>query len=267
MTAETDTKRIIKDLKKRILVASHRAREGHIASAFSILDIVYVLYSNHVKVDPLNPDSSDRDYFILSKGHGCLALYAVLANRGFFSLEDLNTFCGLHSNLGGHPDRLKVPGVEASTGSLGHGLPIAVGMALGLKASGRDTQRVYCLVGDGELNEGSNWEALLQAEQNKLDNLTVVVDHNSSTTRSVEYRAGLMQRIRSFGCITYTVSDGHCHTDLNTAFGRALVPGMPTVVVAHTVKGKGLKTMENNHEWHHKSPSADELEIFIKELE
>lgn len=263
----TDEK--VKELKRMILLAAHSAGEGHVASAFSILDALYVLYQAHAKIDPSNPKDPDRDYVILSKGHGCLALYAVLAKHGFFGSEELSTFCKFGSKLGGHPHRLKVPGVEASTGSLGHGLPIAVGIAKALKIQGRTDQKVYCIVGDGELNEGSNWEALLIAEHHQLDNLVILVDYNHSNDRAICYsgpfKSNLIDKLMSFG-LTVSSIDGHNHRAIDHALNVQSLQGTARCIVLNTLKGRGVKDMEGNPAWHHRAPTSEELNQFLEEL-
>ena len=258
----TDDK--VKEMKRMILLSAHQAGEGHIASAFSILDALYVLYKAHVTYDTSDPRSVNRDYVILSKGHGCLALYAVLASNGFFPTEKLSTFCKFGNDLGGHPHCCKIPGVEVSTGSLGHGLPMAVGIAKAMKMRGR-SNKIYCIVGDGELNEGSCWESLLLAEQHKLDNLVILVDYNHSNDRAISYGNELIQKLKAFGC-TIEVVDGHNHGSIDFALGTQPIPGKVKCVVLETTKGKGIKEMENNPAWHHRAPNAEELNRFMAEL-
>ena len=250
-------------IKRNILETSFRTKEGHIASSFSILDILYVLYHDVLHVDPKDPKKADRDRFILSKGHASLGYYAILEAFGFLNPGELDTFCAHGSRLGGHPDRNKVPGVEASTGSLGHGLPIATGMALALKIQ-KSPPRVYCLVGDGELNEGSMWEALLLAAQHHLDNLTCIVDYNHSTDRALDI-AALEAKFRAFNWEVLAV-DGHDHDALRGAL-QIISPAKPVAVIANTIKGHGCKLMENNPEWHHKSPNEEQLRTMLEDLE
>ena len=250
------------DLKKQIVTAACVAGEGHIASAFSILDILWVLYETILRHDPASPDSANRDRFILSKGHASLGLYAILAQRGFFPMESLRAFASASSRLGGHPDSRKVPGIEASTGSLGHGMPMAVGMALGLKI--RDAEpRVICIVGDGECNEGAIWEAAMLAAHHQLGNLTCIVDFNHSGDRALTL-GDLGAKFRSFGWDVVEI-DGHNHFQIQ----EALLPSgglVPRVVIANTIKGHGCAEMENNPAWHHKAPKADELEAILTQL-
>lgn len=244
---------IIRELRRSILTTAFNAHEGHIPSALSILDILWVLYDRILKPE---------DKFILSKGHGCLALYAVLAEKEIISKTDLDSFCTLGGSLGGHPDMNKITGVEASTGSLGHGLPIAVGMAMARKISDKGG-RIYCLVGDGECNEGSIWESLLIASHHNLTNLTCIVDSNHSTDRALNLD-DLSLKFQSFGWSVCRIN-GHNH-GLLEHFLSMPTPGEPYVIIAETVKGKGVKIMENNPEWHHKIPTKEEFNEIIQEL-
>lgn len=252
----------MRQLKKIMLETAYRTGEGHVPSGISILDILYVLYDSVLRVDTKNPDWEDRDYLLVSKGHAAIGIYTVLADKGFFPMEELDTFAKFHSRLGGHPDVNKVPGIEASTGSLGHGLPIAVGMAMGTKYRNRG-QRVFCIVGDGELNEGSMWEAITLAGQHKLNNLICVVDYNHSIDRSVKW-GQLDRKIAEFDWDTVVV-DGHDHAALQKVFDES--HDRPLAVIADTIKGNGIHSIENNPAWHHRSPNREELEQLLKELE
>jgi len=250
-----------KYLRKLIVDAISLERRGHLGPAMSSIDVIRVLYDNFINVRSHEPDWQDRDRFILSKGHGCLALYAVLADKGFFPPEELNTFCKLNSRFGGHPERCKVPGVEASTGALGHGLPIAVGMALGLKIGGYD-HRVVVLTGDGELNEGSVWESALSAAKHELANLVVLIDYNKMQSYGpicdVLDLSPLADKWRSFGFVVEEV-DGHNIGELEILVSRLpLDKKKPTAIICHTIKGKGLPFAEGRAEWHHKSKISDE---------
>lgn len=257
-------KRHIVELRKTILKISHITHEGHVPSAYSILDILYVLYHGILNVDPHDPQKEDRDYLVVSKGHSAVGLYAVLADAGFFPMEELNTFAMLHSRLGGHPDFNKVPGVEASTGSLGHGFPITVGMAMGLQMRGKD-QRVFCILGDGEANEGSVWEAVILAGQHKLRNLTCIFDENHSIDRSIQW-GSMAEKFEVFGWETLQV-DGHDHDALREALSKPMQNG-PRAVIAQTVKGHGCQTMEDDpFAWHHRAPNKEELEQMLKEID
>ncbi len=257
------TRPTLNKLKRQILTATTVTKEGHIPSAFSILDIVWTLYDRVLRHDPKNPKSDDRDRFILSKGHGSLAAYTVLAERGFFPAEELDQYCTFKSRLGGHPDHNKVPGIEASTGSLGHGLPFGVGVAMALRIRKVD-RRVFVIVGDAECNEGSIWEAVLLAAHHKLANLTCIVDYNHSTDRALNM-GNITAKFEAFGWAGCTI-DGHDADAIEKAL-RAQDPARPTVIVAETVKGKGVKQMEGNPAWHHRSPSKEELAAMLRELE
>ncbi len=249
-------------LKRQILSAATAAGEGHVASALSILDILWVLYERVLRFDPRHPRSEDRDRFVLSKGHASLGLYAVLAGKGFFPAEDLKTFASYPSMFGGHPDRTKVPGVEASTGSLGHGMPMAAGMAYALRVKKSD-RKVFCLIGDGEANEGSVWETASLAAHHKLDSFCCILDYNQSTDRAL-LMGDLAAKFASFGWAAEEV-DGHDHEALYAALTKA-TDGRPHMVVANTVKGRGCAPMENNPAWHHKAPTAEELAALLAQL-
>ena len=239
--------------RRQIVQMAYGAGEGHIPSALSILDIVWVLYNKVMTLD---------DRFVLSKGHGALALYVVLAEKGIISQEQLKSYLKLNGELGGHPDRNKVPGVLCSTGSLGHGLPQAVGIALAKKIKG-EPGRVFCLVGDGECNEGSIWEACLLAKQHKLNNLVVIVDYNRSTDRAVDM-ASLHEKFWAFGFFPPDIN-GHNHDQIVRVM--AYNPEKrPTAVIANTIKGYGCKRMEDPA-WHHRAPNEIELAEIMKELE
>jgi transketolase len=244
------------------------AKSSHIGSCLSIADILAILYTRVLQVDPANPKDPDRDRFILSKGHAAAILYAALAVRGFFDESLLSAYCQDGSLLTGHVSH-GVTGVEVSTGSLGHGLPIAVGMALALRADHR-LARVFCLLSDGECDEGSNWEAILFAPHHKLDNLTAIVDFNKiqsfGTVREVLALDPLAEKWRAFGWQTIEV-DGHDLPALMRVF--AALPahsGRPTALIAHTVKGKGVTFMEDKLEWHYKSPSQEQLQQALAEV-
>jgi transketolase len=252
----------MRDLRQNILLAASAAKEGHIASAFSVLDIIWVLYDEILRYDCRDPQLESRDRFLLSKGHASLALYAVLAAKGFFSQELLSHFAEYHSILGGHPDRTKVPGVEASTGSLGHGLPMAVGVAMGLKIK-ESRARVFCLVGDGECNEGSIWEACLLAVHHRLNRLCCIVDYNHSTDRALGL-GDLERKFESLGFACVSV-DGHSHGELTRALS-VVSDDRPSMIVANTVKGRGCGRMENNPEWHHRAPNQSELALLLEDL-
>ena len=237
----------------------------------SLIEILRVLYDEILRINPANPAEPGRDRCILSKGHGCLALYAVLADKGFFDKAELDRFCRFDGILGGHPERGKVPGVEASTGALGHGLSIGVGMALAARMSSRDS-RVFVVLGDGEINEGSVWEAAMSASKHRLDRLTAIVDYNkiqsAGPTREILDLEPLSDKWRSFGFATEEV-DGHDVDALRSVFSRLpFEVGRPSAVVCHTVKGKGLPFAEHDPAWHHRSRfDAETLERMHRELD
>jgi len=249
-------------IKRAIVHATANAGEGHIPSAFSVLDILWVLYDSILNIEPSKPEKDDRDRFILSKGHASLGHYAILSEKGFFPDIDLKDFAQFGSPLGGHPDRNKVPGVEASTGSLGHGFPMAVGVAMGLRIK-KSTSRVFALVGDGECNEGTIWESALLAAHHKLTNLRCIVDYNHSGDRALLV-GDLVAKFKSFGWESYAI-DGHDHNAIYQALSTA-PEDRPIAIIAKTIKGFGCSRMENNPEWHHKTPSPDELAEIIEEL-
>lgn len=252
----------IKKIKKEIIDASYAVGEGHIASAFSILDIMYVLTNNVMCFQKESLATDENDYLVVSKGHAAIGLYAILADKGFFSKTELKTFGKFDSRLGGHPDRNKVPGVCVSTGSLGHGLPNAVGLAYGLKLRGL-TSKVYVIVGDGELNEGSMWEAILLAPQLKLDNICCIVDNNRSIERALALNS-VEKKFSAFNWETAVV-DGHDHEELRKVLSKKC--GKPYAVIAETIKGQGCKMMEENPQlWHHKSPTEEEYRVLMEEL-
>ncbi|MFA6129482.1 MAG: transketolase [Candidatus Omnitrophota bacterium] len=253
---------LIKKMKRQIARASQAANEGHVPSAYSVLDLLWVLYDRVMKIDPKRPDDLMMDRFVLSKGHASLALYAVLAEKGFFPIEEFNTFGKYNGKLGGHPDCSKIPGVEASTGSLGHGFPIAVGIALGSKIR-KFKNRIFCLIGDGECNEGTVWESALLAVHHQLSNLCCIVDFNHSTDRALQL-GDLAQKFKSFGWDVLTIP-GHDQEKIYRAL-TALHPDKPLVVIADTIKGCGVKCMENEPAWHHRAPNEQELKNILEEL-
>jgi transketolase len=249
-------------MKRTIIQASFDAQEGHIPSAFSVLDILWVLYDKVLNHDPSAPQRPDRDRFVLSKGHASLGLYAMLAEAGYFPAEEIGCFASFGSMLGGHPCRRKVPGVESSTGSLGHGFPMAVGMAMALRLQNLPS-RVFTLIGDGEANEGSVWEAALLASHHRLDNLCLIVDYNHSTDRAL----GLGDLAAKFACFGFDTEsiDGHGHEAIFQALSKTAAE-TPRAVIARTVKGKGCPAMENNPAWHHRAPKAEELAELLESL-
>ena len=246
----------------------HRAKSSHIGGSLSVADLLAVLYSRVLRVDPARPDWPDRDRFILSKGHACAAVYAVLAEQGFFPKEWLETYCLDGSYLPGHIT-WSVPGVEVSTGSLGHGLSIACGMALAGKWGGHP-YRVFVILSDGECDEGSTWEAVLFASHHQLDNLIAIVDYNKiqsfGTVKEVLDLAPLSEKWQSFRWAAREV-DGHDLEQIENALqGVPFQPGKPSCIIAHTIKGKGVSFMENQLAWHYKPPDDDQLRQALTEL-
>ena len=257
-------------VRELILMTAFEAGRGHIAPAFSLADVMTALYFNVLHVDPSNPAWCERDRCVLSKGHGCLVLYAVLAEAGFFPKETLATFCQDGSVLAGHPDRLRVPGVELSAGSLGHGLSVGVGIALAAQYDNAD-YRTFVVLGDGELNEGSVWEAVMAGAHHRLRNLTAVVDRNriqmTGATEDIMRLDPLADKWRAFGWSVHE-ADGHCFEQLPAAFEATAEPddGRPKVIIADTIKGKGVSFMENRPEWHFKIPSTEQYELALAEI-
>lgn len=246
-----------------------RSKASHIASALSISDIIAVLYTDVLHVDPEQPTMPGRDRFILSKGHSCVAVYAALAEKGFFPVSELETYGQDHSNLMNHISH-KVPGVEFSSGSLGHGLPFGTGKALAAKRL-QAKWRVFVLLSDGEMDEGSNWEALMFAAHHRLDNVAAIIDYNKlQSLTTVEKTLGLeplAEKLRAFGWSVREV-DGHDHDQLQQALGSIpWEPGKPSMLIAHTIKGKGVSFMENKVKWHYSSPSMEQLAQALAELE
>ncbi len=255
-----------KPLRRDIVEMVVRGGNGHIPSAFSIVDIVSALYSEHLDVRPQEPEWPGRDYFILSKGHGCVALYAVLRKAGFITEQDIEGFCRQGGILGEHPDMTKVPGVEASTGSLGHGLPFAVGIVLGLQIQ-KMTNKVFVLCGDGECHEGTIWEAAHVARNRHLGNLCVIVDWNKSGQQLLPID-NLPAKWQAFGWETQVV-DGHDEAALNRIIQRWEfgIDGIPKAIIARTVKGKGVPMLEGHGPWHHRIPNSKELDVIQKALQ
>jgi transketolase len=243
--------------------------KGHTGPALSMVEIATALYFGVLRVDPENPKHPGRDRFLLSKGHACTTLYASLAERGFFPVSRLDEYYRLDSLLGGHPVN-GLPGIEASTGSLGHGLPMAAGMALAAKIDGKD-HRVFTVLGDGETQEGSVWEAAMAAAHYRLDRLVAVVDRNGleidGPTETVMALEPLPQKWESFGWAVCTL-DGHDLSALvQTLRSAPFVPGKPSVLIAKTVKGKGVDFIENRKEWHHRAPDSKQAEAAFQQLQ
>lgn len=264
-----DLQKKVKELRKVIFKTICKGGGGHIPASLSIVEILTVLYYRVLRMDAGNPKDPARDRFILSKGHAGVALYAVLADKGFFDKKHLDTFGQRGTILGGHPDMHKVPGLEASTGALGHGFPFGVGMALAAKMDKKD-YRVFVLVGDGECQEGSVWEAALFAPQHKLDNLVVIIDYNKyqaldSLERIVSLDP-LVDKWQAFGWAVKEV-DGHDISQLLDVFKRVpFTKDKPGLIIANTIKGKGISFMENVPIWHFRLPNTEEMKIACNEL-
>jgi len=256
-----------KYLRSLVIKAIKNERRGHIGPAMSLIEILRCVYESAAKHRPDDPDWSERDVVILSKGHGCLALYAVLAERGFFELSELEKFGDPNSILGGHPERDKIPGVEASTGALGHGLSIGVGIAKAIKIK-KSARAVFIIVGDGEINEGSVWEAAMSAAKHQLSNLTLLVDYNKlqsyGEVSEVMPLEPLKLKLQSFGFAVKEIN-GHDVNEINEHLKLLpLEQTKPSALICHTVKGKGIPKAENNPLWHHRSNLT---ETDITELE
>ena len=250
-----------KNVREAILRISQSSGHGHVPTCFSIVEILRAVYET-IRHDPKRPDWPERDIFILSKGHAALGLYCTLAYYDYFPISDVYSFGKFGSRFGCHADRLKIPGIEVSTGSLGHGIGIAVGMALGLRISG-SVRKVYVLVGDGESNEGTVWEAVMVAVNRGLDNLTIIYDDNRSHGRGLQITEPVAQ-FRGFGCNVVSV-DGHDVEALKEAFLQR--SSGVKVLVARTLKGYGCETLSCNHyEWHRRSPNDTELAVLMGEL-
>ena len=257
------------DIRKGIVTAVHSAKSGHPGGSLSATDIFTYLYFEEMNIDPANPKAEDRDRFVLSKGHVAPGLYSTLANRGYFPVEDLKTLRHTGSYLQGHPDMKHIPGVDMSSGSLGQGLSCAVGMALAAKLQGKE-YRTYCLCGDGEIQEGQIWEAAMFAGHRNLDNLVVIVDNNNlqidGKISDVCSPYPIDKKFEAFNFHVINV-DGNDFDSLRAAFEEAkATKGMPTAIVAKTVKGKGVSYMEDNAGWHGKAPNDEEYAIAMEEL-
>lgn len=259
---------LAKSIRVHALTMVHKANASHIGSCLSIADILAVLYSKILRIDLSNLAWPERDRFILSKGHAAAILYAVLAEKGFFPKEWLDAYCQDGSKLTGHISHY-VPGVEVSTGSLGHGLPIGCGMALAGKRDGRP-YRVFVLLSDGELDEGSTWESILFASHHRLDNLVAIVDYNKiqsfGTVKEVLDLEPLAEKWRAFKWSAREIDGHNCNQIEEALTGVPFEQGKPSVIIAHTIKGKGVSFMENKLEWHYKAPNLEELKQAIKEL-
>ncbi len=249
-------------LRRLVFRALEKGGRGHIGSTLSLVEIIRVLYDDVLRYRPAEPKWEGRDRFVLSKGHGCLALYVVLADKGFFPVAELDRFCRFESILGGHPETI-VPGVEACTGALGHGLSIGVGMAIAVRNRRRDS-RVIVAMGDGEINEGSVWEAAACADKHRLGNLTAIIDYNkiqsAGSVFEIQNMEPLADKWASFGFQVFECN-GHDVGELRRVLAEAtrISAAQPRVVICHTVKGKGVPEAENNAEWHHRSNMSDDV--------
>jgi transketolase len=257
-------------LRQALLISLEKAKSGHPGGSLSSIEILAALYFYKLRYDPLNPEWEARDYFLLSKGHICPALYTVMAAAGFFPAEELLTLRQLGTRLQGHPHRLKLPGLETSCGSLGQGLSIANGIALGLKLDHKPN-RVYCLLGDGEMQEGQVWEAIMTAAHHHLDNLCAIVDYNKlqidGWVEDIKGLAPLDAKLTAFNWKVLSV-DGHNLEELMSALDEAAgVKDRPVGIIARTIKGKGVSFMANQADWHGKAPNREELEQALKELD
>lgn len=270
-TEELDELRSIANrIRRRDLQAVFEAGAGHIGGEMSVIDLLTALYFNILNVDPANPGDPERDRFILSKGHTACALYVTLAEKGFIPQEEVATFLKPHSRLNGHPNRTKVPGVETNTGPLGHGLPVGVGTATAAKLN-KAKWRTFVITGDGEMQEGSNWEAIMAAAQFGLDNLTLIIDHNrlqqGARLADTNNLAPLTPKLEAFGWAVEEI-DGHDMDQICRALSAdTIVAGKPKCVVAHTNKGQGISFMSDRVEWHHKVPNAEQYKQAMAELE
>lgn len=260
---------IARNIRIGVIESVHSANSGHPGGSLSCTDILTVLYFNQMNIDEYKPKAKGRDRLVLSKGHCAPALYSTLAEKGFFDKELLKTLRSINGNLQGHPDMKNIPGVDMSTGSLGQGLSVANGMALSSKLDGEGV-RVYCICGDGEIQEGQIWEAAMTSAHYKLDNLCLIIDNNNlqidGTVDKVMSIYPIEDKFKAFGFNVINV-DGHNISELISAFEEAKkVKGKPTAIIANTIKGKGVSFMENQVGWHGKAPNDEEYEIAIKEL-
>lgn len=265
-----ELQKIANEVRKDIVTAVHAAKAGHPGGSLSAAEVFTYLYFEEMNIDPKDPKKPDRDRFVLSKGHTAPGLYAALANRGYFPVEDLLTLRHIGSHLQGHPCIQHTPGVDASSGSLGQGISVAVGMALSAKLSNED-YRVYTLLGDGEIQEGQVWEASMFAGSHHLDNLCVIVDNNNlqidGTIEEVNSPYPITDKFAAFNFHVIAVEDGNDFDQLRAAFAEAReTKGMPTAIVMKTVKGKGVSYMENAVGWHGKAPNDEEYAIAVEEL-
>ena len=268
--SKEELEKLAKKIRLGIIDEVYYGKSGHPGGSLSIADIMTVLYFDEMNIDNENPNWEDRDRLVLSKGHCSPALYAALAYRGYFPIEDLKTFRNINSYLQGHPDKKNIPGVDMSTGSLGQGLSVANGMAISAKLDNKN-YRVYCILGDGEIEEGQVWEAAMSSSKYKLDNLCVIVDNNNlqidGTIDEVMSSKPIDDKFRSFGFEIIKI-DGHNIEEIKSAFEVAKnVKEKPVCIIAKTIKGKGVKYMENKVDWHGKAPNEDEYKQAIIDIE
>jgi len=261
-------KQISSVVREDIIKMLGEAKSGHPGGALSLTEILVTLYYRVMKIKPENPNWEDRDRLVLSKGHGCPALYSVLANKGFFQKDELNTLRKFGSMLQGHPDMRQTPGIDASVGSLGQGISVATGLALGAKVN-KKSYKVFAIIGDGEMQEGQVWEALMAANHYMLDNLIIILDYNKlqidGHNDDVMSLGSVKSKVEAFGFDVEEI-DGHNFEELYRALTRPALTHSPKFIIAHTVKGKGVSFMENKVGWHGKAPTAEEVKIALLEI-
>ena len=264
-----DLKKIAINIRKGIIEAVYSAESGHPGGALSCVEILTALYFNQMNINEKKPNDLNRDRLILSKGHASAALYSTLAEKGYFDKEELKSFRKIESRLQGHPDMKEIPGVDMTTGSLGQGLSVAVGMAIASKLD-KAGCRIYCILGDGEIEEGQIWEASMAASKNDLDNLCVILDNNNLQIDGEIEKVGGMEHIEekflSFGFHVININGHDMSQIINSITMAKQVKGKPTIIIAKTIKGKGISFMENKASWHGKAPSKEEYELAMQEL-
>ena len=265
-----ELKQFCREVRRDIINMTANAGCGHPGGSLSVVELMSAVFCTQMRIDPKNPKMENRDRFVLSKGHTAPCYYGVLCELGFYSKEEFKTFRQLGGMLQGHPDMKKIPGVDASTGSLGQGVSIAVGMALGAKHQGKDT-KVYTVLGDGECQEGQVWEAFMAANHYKLDNLTIIIDNNGlqidGSNDEVMSLGEFAGKLRAFGFHFIELADGNDLDAVIAALNEPAIPGKPKLILAHTVKGKGVSFMENQASWHGKAPNEEQRAAALKELE
>lgn len=263
-----DLKLISSTVREDIINMLGEAKSGHPGGSLSLTEILVTLYYKVMKVNPKNPNWEDRDRLVLSKGHGCPALFSVLAHKGFFQRDELKTLRKFGSRLQGHPDMRKAPGIDVSVGSLGQGLSVAIGLALGAKFN-KKSYKVFAIIGDGEMQEGQVWEALMAANHYQLDNLTIILDYNKlqidGPNKEVMSLGDIKGKTEAFGFDVEEIN-GHDFEQLYSALARPSVAGRPRFIIAHTIKGKGVSFMENEVGWHGKAPNSEEVKIALSEI-